>query len=359
MKNHNRFQMRTELKTEVVKRSIVRYIFDCRLQVGDKLPSCAVLRRELGVGNHAISGALRHLADDGVIEVRDKVGMFVRNTTADGYAGRTIGVVCAELDASQFNSLLTHYIQGALQERGCRSELFYHHLSAAPKGVTLAESYPGLLRKIEQGALQGILWLTRVEDISDELLFSHGVEWVYAGTELPVSHGVFIDMAGMAEKALRCAVKQGYRHPGLVISSDNQIRDYVFPRFAAFCTKHFPGTDPEENYFADFNVEGGGRIAERLLELPEAQRPDVLILCDDTMAMGLASRLAYSDYRPKFMCVRNLQIPMAIPSPHPVDFFQFDLMNLAECAVDQLMNRLLHKEAAINTKVYLESEHIN
>ena len=71
----------TERKTERAKQLLVRYIRDRQLKNGDKLPPQNELRRIFRYGAATICSAVNALRDDGVLEVRDKVGVFVNNST--------------------------------------------------------------------------------------------------------------------------------------------------------------------------------------------------------------------------------------------------------------------------------------
>ena len=103
----------TERKTEQAKSLLVRYIRDQQMKRGDRLPPQDFLRKTFKFGTATISAAINELKDDGVLEVRDKVGVFVIDPNADGHAGRTIGITMRHAE----NSLYYSCILTALQMR--------------------------------------------------------------------------------------------------------------------------------------------------------------------------------------------------------------------------------------------------
>src|SRR5699024_1088770 len=63
-------------------------------------------------------------------------------------------------------------------------------------------------------------------------------------------------------------------------------------------------------------MRAGFEIAQHLLALPPADRPDGLIIEDDYLAMGLTSALArYCDYRPMLAVCTTRQSPLAFALP--------------------------------------------
>jgi DNA-binding transcriptional regulator YhcF (GntR family) len=325
-------------KVEMVKRNIVRYIYENDLSPGDKLPGCNRLRDKLKVGNGTILSALRGLDRDGVIKIVDKVGAYVKKTHTDGHTGWRIGVVCAKLSTSQFNSLLAHYIIGELSACGCIGEIFYLRQDLSIKEKSISDYYPGLLRKINHRELDGVIWLTKVEDINDAILEKVGAKWVYVGANLPMTNSVICDFGSILETMLINVMKSGYVRPAVIVSNQEYIQNYVYSFFEKFCGQNFPSVVPAENYYADCDIAGGQRIARQILEINvSGKRPDALVFLDDCMAQGACSVLAYEKYCPQFFLLRNKQIPIELISRKPVTYFELDIHSLATSAVVALV----------------------
>ena len=77
------------VKTGLVKQALVRYIRERELRRGDRLPPQGTLRKSLGFGTATIAAAIHELKEDQVLEVRDKIGVFVvkRTDTPAGSSG--------------------------------------------------------------------------------------------------------------------------------------------------------------------------------------------------------------------------------------------------------------------------------
>ena len=114
----------TERKTEQAKSLLVRYIRDQQMKRGDRLPPQDFLRKTFKFGTATISAAINELKDDGVLEVRDKVGVFVIDPNADGHAGRTIGITMRHAENSLYYSCILTALQMRLVEEGCMIRLF-------------------------------------------------------------------------------------------------------------------------------------------------------------------------------------------------------------------------------------------
>lgn len=106
-----------ENRTEAVRRELVSFIKSARLKRGDKLPSQACLRSRLGVGAVTIERALKLFADDGILEIRPKKGVFLLEDNFNGYVGRRIGMV-------EFR--IANYPYGAVLQQSLRTQFVDH-----------------------------------------------------------------------------------------------------------------------------------------------------------------------------------------------------------------------------------------
>ena len=87
-------------KVEFARNALISLVHDRALQPGDRLPSYAALRDALGIGSQTIADAVDLLCRAGILEVRDKVGIFVQNPNGSSLAGRTVAVVVRQLEGS-------------------------------------------------------------------------------------------------------------------------------------------------------------------------------------------------------------------------------------------------------------------
>ena len=115
-----------EQKTEHVKRMIVRYIREQQLKSGERLPSQDFFRKKFSCGTTTVRAAIEELKNDGVLEVRDKVGVYVIDPNADGHTASVIGI-CAIYSDSPYYCCLLCAIQSHLNRLGCMARLFFKY----------------------------------------------------------------------------------------------------------------------------------------------------------------------------------------------------------------------------------------
>ena len=97
-----RYHRHLSRKVEFARDAIVTWIHDRNLAPGDRLPPYSQLREELGLGSQTIAAAVGSLCEVDVLEVRDKVGIFVKNPEGGHLAGRTVAVAVRRLVGSSY-----------------------------------------------------------------------------------------------------------------------------------------------------------------------------------------------------------------------------------------------------------------
>ena len=107
-------------RAESARNALITYIHDRGLGTGDRLPAYARLRAEFGFGSQTIAAAVDSLCRLGVLEVRDKVGLFVADPRGGNLTGRTVAVAVRPLAGSAYAATLAGFIQKLLTERSCR-----------------------------------------------------------------------------------------------------------------------------------------------------------------------------------------------------------------------------------------------
>ena len=75
-------------RTETAKQALLAYIWDQRLEVGDRLPTQVELCRRFNVGSATVDRAVRALVKEQVLESRRGIGVFVKTSRPTGYPGR-------------------------------------------------------------------------------------------------------------------------------------------------------------------------------------------------------------------------------------------------------------------------------
>ncbi len=321
-------------KTEQVKQLLVRYVRDERLQSGDRLPALDFLRRLFNVGTATISAAVDELKLDGVLEVRDKVGVFVRDPNADGHAGRIIGITASCLEESPYHCCMLCALQMKLIGEGCHSRIYRRDISHCENSFDFKiDEFPGLKRSIENGELDGIIHLDDFKEESIRFISRHHIPLVFVGSEGISPNGVFFDQKMMLTEICRKLPEFRALRPALY--SSGGIDKYLNPLFMEL-------TDNRGQVYSGFTLEDGEKIALKILALPAEQRPDWIIYMDDTMALKITSVLALrlpAAELPRAVISGNKQLKISYPVPDPV-LYDIDLFEAAGMGVNMLMNAM-------------------
>ena len=328
------------VKTGLVKQALVRYIRERELRRGDRLPPQGTLRKSLGFGTATIAAAIHELKEDQVLEVRDKIGVFVVNPEADGHTGRVIGLAVNALEVSAFRSCLSNLLLIQLAERGWQVRPFFCMNPDLSGKLDLA-SFPGLRRTVERGGIEALISLGDFSDESMRYFQSKQLPTLFIGSLERSGERVYIDMESYMHEALAKLKERGCRRPAALISKGLEpLRKRFFTDLNGF-----PQTEHPEMLFLSGNfVPDGAEAARRLLaEVPEL-RPDGVVIFDDTLASSFTAELyrSGSGYRPRLAILRNLQNPMDFATVDPV-IFTVDLNEL-DAAAARLLWKRFHGE---------------
>ncbi len=329
-------------RTELAKQTMVRYIREGGLKSGDRLPAQEELRKELGFGSATIAAALHELRADRVLEVRDKIGVFVVNPDADGHAGREIGLAINALEVSAFRSSLANLIQIRLAERGWRAIPFFC-MAPTLTGKLELSAFPGLRRTIDQKGIEALVTLGDFSESSLKFFRAKKLPVVFVGSLETDSARVVIDMPGFLHSAMAELCRKGCRRPGILISE--ALKPRLAPEFAA------AGGAPELLFTGNY-VPDGAAAARQIQGLPETARPDGMVIFDDTLASSFVAELyrQRTEKRPRLAILRNRQNPMDFADDNPL-FFEVDLNELADMTA-KLLQQEFNGDSATNELKY-------
>ncbi len=336
----------TERKTEQAKSLLVRYIRDQQMKRGDRLPPQDFLRKTFKFGTATISAAINELKDDGVLEVRDKVGVFVIDPNADGHAGRTIGITMRHAENSLYYSCILTALQMRLVEEGCMIRLFRYQKETERKGIFFQiDDFPGLRRSLENQELQGLIHLDDFSMQSLKFIRSKKVPLVFVGSLGGIApNGVVYDQARtMREIGIRLK-RENPRRPALICQPSvlKCVQDHFQEAFGH-----------DKKIYAGSSIPDAEKIADEILRMPDRERHDWIIYMDDILALAVTSRLAVSlppEKLPRAVIMRNLQFQMRYPAKDPI-FYDSNLSEFASIGVSLLMGAM--KEGKLDAgKVY-------
>ncbi len=334
-----------ERKTTQAKLQLVRYIRDRKLAPGAKLPSQDFFRRQFRFGTATITAAIRELKDDGVLEVRDKVGVFVIDPNADGHAGRVIGLTAYSRDISAYYGSLLCFLQMELVKYGCRAEIFCCDRPGRRSEFKVTD-FPGLRRWIERGELAGVISLDTFAGEAYDYFREKDIPALLVGSLSTVANAVFIDDISVLRRALARMAESGARRTALVLPQGLQI--FAHEQIQALCDEF---GIPADRVFSGLAADGAA-IARKFLRQSAAERPDAWIALDDVMAGALASALALQLPAAELpaaavLCNRNTGFSFPVPRLYR---YEIQLELLAAMGVRLLLDRI--------TKVTAESRQL-
>ena len=341
-------------QTERVKEALLCLIRDRHLRSGDRLPSQAVLRQELGVGSVTIQRAIESLKEAGILETLPQRGVKVCNPESNGMLGRQIGLVCAYSQKSPTHSTGLHCLQVALREEGCQCRLFLRKTDCDTIQDSL-DYFDGLRRCIEKDELDGLLTAVTIDDEGWSLIHRHSLPVLSLGSA-HFNPGWRIHGYSYYRSGLDVMSQRGYRHPALI--------SYGFPiteELHGLCREF--GILPLERYCRLLNAEFAGvtgndpvrdgvvlrEILKDFQDMPPSLRPDCLVVMDDFLANAcntflLQMRLGGSDWQPDFIYLSHRQNPLFFSGMMKGVRLEIDAMAHARQTVNLLLDIITGRE---------------
>ena len=317
-------------RVERARNALITYIHDNGLAAGDRLPAYAQLRSAFGFGSQTIAAAVDSLCSLGVLEVRDKVGLFVADPHAGNLTGRTVAVVVRNLSGSAYAATLAGFIQKALNDNNCRCLTFFQSSDPALSPYPELNEFPGLEQAVFEHRCDGIISLCQFSQQTINTLEKSGIACCFIGDDdhetMPL--GVVIEVKRFlldAENALKLA---GCSSIIQLCASEEQLllRSSQLPAMVGS------------------SYSGGAEIAGKLLAMPPEQRPDGIISDDDTIVSGLlagliSGQLPNVTYLPRIAAIIHRELGEVYPSDRMI-LFQQEIEKYAAMSVDLLLEVL-------------------
>jgi DNA-binding LacI/PurR family transcriptional regulator len=263
-----------------------------------------------------------------------------------------------------FYAQLFHLLQVRLQAAGATPRLFIVDDNPPDRGVGFRH-LPGLPEACAGGQLDGFITSLRIDAEDWQGWHARGLEMVHVGAWEAAPAGVVIEQGRMVTEAVGLLRERGCNRLAVVGPGPHQPGfDHYWHAFRQVCGEAGMDDGFARELHGGLGPAGGWRVADQLLNMPERERPDGLIVMDDRIATGLTAVLApaCAAYCPQIVVQTNLQAPLAfaLPALH----YEVDVEKLARCAVDMLMARLrnpqteprrewLHPERHSDEPVYM------
>lgn len=323
-------------------RSVLRLIHGLGAKEGTKLPTQSELTAKLKICSLTLDVAMKWLAEDGVVRRKQRSGTFVLRPYPLN-PKRTIwhaGLVMPPITRSYFGAIITHYLHKHINAYGISDRVYMLSPTAEHASEVLQRSaadFTGLDDDINDGMLDVIATSTRL--VTKKVPICGVAAWER------VKFGVNIGLDGFVRNSVNALVHNGCKNILYVLPYDPEENGYPSQQAALAVVSEqlqkqgvkFRSTVCAQSEGGDFVLER--RVAENLLKLPEADRPDGLAVQDDITAQALASMLAMTDYRPVFAAQTNLQMPLSFALPTLP--FAVDLEKIAQSAAKLMVQKLL------------------
>lgn len=314
-------------RVESARNALITYIHDNGLSSGDRLPPYAKLRAEFGFGSQTIAAAVESLCRLGVLEVRDKVGLFVADPDGGHLTGRAVAVAIRRLAGSAYAATLAGFIQKLLNERNCRCLTFFQTTDPAESPSPSLAEFPGLEQAVFERRCDGIISLCQFAPVDRKRLERFAVPCCFIGDDdhetMPLS--VVIEVKRFIHDAREALKKAGCTKIVQLCASVEQLslRGGELPALVGS------------------SYDGGAEIARKLLMLDPADRPDGIISDDDTIVSGLlaelvAGQLPEISYLPHIATIIHSELGEKYPSDRMILFRQ-DIERYASLAVELLL----------------------
>ena len=318
-------------RVESARNALITYIHDRHLETGARLPAYAQLRSEFGFGSQTIAAAVESLCELGVLEVRDKVGLFVANPDGGHLTGRTIAVAVRRLDGSAYAATLAGFIQKLLTARNCRCMTFYQTTDPADSPCPGLDEFPGMEQAVNERRCDGIITLCPLDKKAGSKLKSLHIPYCFIGDDndnnSPLS--VVIDVKSFIKDAADALQKAGCRNIVQLCASSGQSTQREMSSLPAF---------------TGYSYDGGADIAGKILAMPAEQRPDGIVSDDDTIVSGLLAglisrQLPTVSYLPQIATITHKELGERYPTDK-LSVFQQEIETFATMAVELLLDVL-------------------
>lgn len=329
-------------RVESARDALVSYIHDRRLSAGDRLPAYAQLRAKFGFGSQTIAAAVDSLCQLGVLEVRDKVGLFVLNPAGGNLVGRNIAVIVRRLRGSAYAATLAGFLQKQIGESGCCCLTFYQSSDPLEVPVPGLEEFAGLEQALRERHCDGVITLCPLSENALKSLKYLNVNCCFIGDDdqLVTAPAVVIEVRRFIADATLALKQKGCRNIIQLCATDEQ----AVARSGELPVK------------IGNSYGGGVKIAGELLALSKELRPDGIISDDDTIVSGFLAelikrQLPQISYLPFVATIVHQELGERYPSGKVI-LFQQEIEKYAKQALQLLLDNIQGKNIENQIKYY-------
>lgn len=327
-------------KVDLAKELIIREIWSMGLRSGEKLPSCDALSRRMNLGKATVFRAVKELQEEGILESRDRVGVFISDPQTPGHAGYQVGLIMGNMNASSFNNLLSVYLQSRCTDRGCWCLMFPASkvLHDTSKEDSLS-AHVGVRQQIERSEIQGLLTQISFSEENKAFLKEHGIPYCFVGGfSTEENHlSVVLSMKKVISMGIEKLKNSGCKRPLALIPFG------VWKTEAEQLIRNFGGSCRIYSSAGDMFS-----LAKELSKMPERDRPDGILIPDEEEAYYFcAAVFSAAEFRMPHLVVlapeelqKSMQTTRRLPLPEDTDILTFSVQEMTEKAIDLLIKNM-------------------
>lgn len=329
-------------KMKLARKELLRYIFDAQLKVGDKLPSQAALVGSMGLSSSTIIRAVNSLKDEGVLEVRDKVGVFLRDDHLVGKSGRTVALLTQRIEyrVSPYYSELTLLLISRLQAAGCKALLFQRNPLSDEKKFSYRD-FPGLDDAVKDGEIDAAYDMTSLSWGGDGYFSRYDIPLVSLGMQPHSANCVIIDMVGFCRDGLETLFDAGARRI-CVVAPHPSISRLMTPHVESFFAERGLEFRPDFSLITIGKITDGRRVAAEFFQRSDAERPDGFLFLDEFVGLDALNGFAVcradnAGYHPAAVLGTDPEIQIGYPRD---DLFLFtkSIREIASLSVAHILD---------------------
>jgi len=316
-------------------REVLRYIHHHGLGNGDRLPSQAELRSDLELGNNVIGEAMQLLVSDGVLSRQRKAGTVINDTGRASQGVWTVAITQHGHEGMGFHAVLEYCLRKHLDAHGCEDKTFFRPAPPINRPHRL-DDFHGLAEAVDAGIIDIIATTEHLKTDEPVLVF-------HLAAAPDSTFGIRADYDGMITQACGAMAMRGAGHIAWCTHSRQDYLGQQHERVIRAALQRSERLSLQWSLarYQGTSITGGRDLAQRLLAMPKADRPDALILGDDYVTMGLTDALRDQDaYRPLIATLSNQQVPLlfALPAMR----LEIDTESVARRAAEMISQQLLN-----------------
>jgi DNA-binding LacI/PurR family transcriptional regulator len=235
-----------------------------------------------------------------------------------GLKGPNIGMVSGKIEDNPFVAFLNTYMAKSFSDKDCRTTWFCLRPEACGKAYNSIDKIDHLRHMVLSGKLDGIISLELLDAEAENFLQQHNTPLVYAGNYVPEQNHICIDYAHIFSQSFAHAAAAGFVRPAVVVQAHGDWMEKA-------CLQEMPKFFPSNRYFPPENCRANCRqwaeskeketwrnnLISGWLALRETERPDILMIPDDILALQIGLELlARGKWMPWMLVMRNKDIAL-------------------------------------------------